>query len=411
MEYERKAIVVVCDGMGDRPCSELDDRTPLEAADTPNLDRLAEEGVNGIMDTIGTGVRPGSDTAHLSIFGYDPREYYSGRGPFEAAGAGMDLKTGDIAFRGNFATVDGEMVVRDRRAGRIGDVSQLCEAINGLEIDGVKFLAKAGTAYRAGVVLRGENLSHEIGPADPHEEGVRVLEVEPLDDSPEAEKTADLLNRFLKKAHQILKEHPLNKDREENDKLPANFLLVRGAGELKHIPSMKEHFGVEAACIAGAGLYKGVAKVCGMDLIDVEGATGRPDTDVNAKMKKARQLVEETEYEYFFVHVKGTDIFGHDDDPAGKKKFIEKIDEGVGELIGIEDTYIAFTADHSTPCEMKNHSGDPVPLLIWGPSIRTDEVTRYGERPCMKGGLHRIRGLDLMPEILNLIGKSEIYGA
>jgi 2,3-bisphosphoglycerate-independent phosphoglycerate mutase len=405
-----KILLIVCDGMGDRPCEELAGKTPLEAAYTPNLDLLASEGMCGLMDTIGVGVRPGSDTSHLSLFGYDPKEYYTGRGPFEAAGAEMQLQEGDLAFRANFGTVDENLVVTDRRAGRIDDVTGLCEAVDGLEADGVKFIIKAGTGHRAGLIMRGEGLSHCISDNDSHEEGAKILEVKPLDGTPEAKKTADALNTWVMKAHEILRDHPVNKKRIEDGKPPGNMILERGPGMLGKVPSMQERYGLKAACVAGAGLYKGVAKVVGMDLYTPEGATGKKNTDVKAKVNKAVELLN-GEYDYVFIHIKATDNFSHDGDPKGKRDFIEKIDNAVAPLLELKDTVVAVTADHSTPCSIKNHSGDPVPLLIWGPDMRTDDVGEFGERPCGKGILHRIRGLDLMNELLNQTARSRIYGA
>ncbi len=405
-----KMLLIVCDGMGDRPVKELDNKTPLEAAKTPNLDQLAAKGMTGLMDTIEVGIRPGSDTSHLSLFGYSPEDYYSGRGTFEAAGIGMEVKKGDVAFRVNFGTVDDNLIVTDRRAGRIDDVTELCEAIEGIEVDGIEFMIKAGTGYRAGLIMRGSGLSHKISDCDSHEEGEKVLTVEPLDDSPEAKKTADAMNKWLMKAYEILKDHPINKKLIEDGKLPANFPLERGPGFLGQVPSMKERFDIKAACVAGAGLYKGVAKVVGMDIYHPDGATGKKDTDISAKINKAIELLK-TDYDYVFIHIKATDVYGHDGDAKGKKEFIEKIDKACTPLLNLEDTVIAVTADHSTPCSIKNHSGDPVPLLIYGPDVRTDDVQEFGERPCGKGIIHRIKGIRLMDEFMSLTARSHIYGA
>ena len=253
----RKTVLLVCDGLGDRPVKELGNRTPLEAAETPNLDALAAEGVCGFMCALGRGKRPGSDTSHLAIMGYDPDQYYPGRGPVETAGIGLALEHGDIALRGNFGTVDEQGIIRDRRGGRIRDVGPLTKAIDGLEIEGVKLIVKPGTAHRAGVVLRGAGLSDAITDADPHEEGHPVHEVKPKNDTPEAARTARLLNAFLKKAHEVLRGLPFNADRVKQGLLPANFLLVRGAGQYHRLPSFPERYGLTAACIAGGGPVQG----------------------------------------------------------------------------------------------------------------------------------------------------------
>lgn len=402
-----KVILVVCDGLGDRPIKELNDKTPLEAANTKNLDKLATLGITGICDVLGVGKRPGSDTAHLAIFGYDPKLYYHGRGPFEAAGIGMDLQQGDVAFRCNLGTVDDSLKIIDRRAGRISSVAEFVKDLN-MEIDGVKFFVKPGTAYRAGLVLRGRGLSHKVSDSDPHEINMKVLEVKPLDESKEAKFTASVMNKFLAKAHQILKEHPLNKVRIKEGKLPANFLLTRGAGFIAEIKKFQDRYGLKACCIAGAGLYKGIARVLGMDIIEVEGATGLPNTNIKAKIDKAIEVLNN--YDFVFVHIKAADSLGEDGNYKEKKKFIEKIDKAITKLIGI-DALVVITADHSTPCSLKKHSGDPVPILMCGEGVRKDNVKEFGERSCATGGLGRIKGLDIMPEIINLLGKAKLIGA
>ncbi|KPJ48311.1 MAG: phosphoglycerate mutase, partial [candidate division Zixibacteria bacterium DG_27] len=187
-----KVILLVCDGLGDRPIPALDFKTPLEAARTPNLDYVAGKGVCGLMYSLGPGLRPGSDTSHLNILGYDYHKYYSGRGPIEVAGLGMELKEGDVALRGNLGTVDENLIIVDRRAGRILDVSEFVKALDNLKIEGVKFLVKPGTAHRAGIIMRGEGLSNKITDADPHETGEKVHTVEPRDDSQEAKRTAEV---------------------------------------------------------------------------------------------------------------------------------------------------------------------------------------------------------------------------
>jgi 2,3-bisphosphoglycerate-independent phosphoglycerate mutase len=404
-----KAMLIVMDGLGDRPIKELGWLTPLEAAHTPHLDALATRGICGVMNAIGVGLRPGSDTSHLSILGYDLDRYYTGRGTIEVAGLGMDLEAGDVALRGNLGTVDEKGVVVDRRAGRITDTGPFVKDLDGLTFEGVTLLVRPGTGHRAGVILRGPGLSSRISDNDPHEVGVKVHEVHPLDDSPEAAFTARVLNHFLEEAHRILGKNPLNRERQATGKPPANYLLGRGAGYYKKIEKFEERYGLKACAIAGGGLYKGIGAFTGMEVIPVPGATGLPNTDIAAKFRAALNALTGP-YDFAFVHVKAADTFGEDGDFQGKRAFIQKIDEAARLLLDAP-CLLVLTADHSTPCALKKHSGDPVPLMMVGEGlVRTDSVTQFGERACAQGGLGRITGLMLMPEIINLLGLSKLIG-
>lgn len=404
-----KVILLVCDGLGDRPIPELDFKTPLEAAETPNLDYVAKRGICGLMYTLGPGLRPGSDTSHLNILGYDYHKYYSGRGTIEVAGLGMKLEEGDVALRGNLGTVDENLTIIDRRAGRIRDVSEFVRELDNLEIDGVKFLVKPGTAHRVGIIMRGENLSNKIADADPHETGEKVHTVEALDDSREARRTAEVLNKYLEKCHQILLQHPENERRQKEKKLPANYLLVRGAGFYKSVPPFSERFGLKACCIAGGGLYKGIGAYLGMKILKVEGATALPDTNIDNKFDTVKDRLGE--FDFFFVHVKAADSLGEDGNYLGKKEFIERIDRSLERLLSLDNTLLVVTADHSTPCSLKKHSADPVPICFYGLDVRTDSVTEFGERACAGGGLGRLTGSEVMPEIINILGLSDLVGA
>ena len=405
----RKVIAVICDGLADRPVPQLGNLTPLEAARTPNLDRLAREGECGMMHTLGRGKVPGSDTAHLMIFGYDIATCYSGRGPIEVAGLGMQLKAGDVALRGNMGTVENGLII-DRRAGRIRAVAPLCEALDGMEVGGVRFNVKPGTAHRAGVIMRGEGLSDAIIDADPHWPDVPIRQVTPTDDSPEAGKTADLLNQFLARSHEILKDHSFNRERIARGDLPANYLLVRGAGQYREVDSFKTRYDLTACCVAGGGLYKGIGAYLGMDVLDVPGATALPDTDIEAKFRLALESLNG--HDFVFVHIKAADSLGEDGNFKGKQEFIEKIDRAVPLLFDMpEDTLLVVTADHTTPCEMKAHSADPVPIMFHGGAVRVDQVEAFNERACPRGGLGHLVGLDVMPQVQNLLGKLHLVGA
>lgn len=404
-----KVLLIICDGLSDRPVKELNGKTPLEAAKTPNLDELARKGITGLMHTIDVGIRPGSDVAHLSLFGYNPYKYYSGRGPFEAVGLNMDIKAHDIAFRGNFATVDEMLTITDRRAGRIEKTHPLTESLNKIHIKGAHFIVKEGTGHRAAVILRGNNLSGKISDNDPHLIGLRVLDVYSLDNKPQSKKTATIENDFLKKAYEILLKHPLNLERIKKGLPPANYLLLRGAGEMPELTPFSQKYGLKSACIAGAGLYKGIGKMLGMKIINVFGATGKPNTDIPAKIKAAVKAFNE--YDFVFVHIKGADVLAEDGDCQGKKEFIQRIDKALKPVMNLKNTLIVVTADHTTSSELKIHTSDPVPVLFSGEGVRVDEVTRFGERTAASGKLGFIKGEHLMRIILDLLGKAPLYGA
>lgn len=405
----KKTILIICDGLGDRPVKELERKTPLEFAKTPNLDKLAQMGISGAMNTVDIGVRPGSDTAHLALLGYDPDVYYTGRGPFECAGVGMEMLPGDISFRANMGTVDDELNVIDRRAGRIDDTEEIIKALNHTKIDGVEFILKKAVGHRVGFIMRGKGLSSKIRDCDPHKEGVKVHLPEPLDESTEAKFTCQVLEKFLKMSFDVLKKLPMNIEREKQGKLPANYFLVRGAGITPQLKSFKDKYGLNAVCLAGGGLYKGIAKLIGMDTPEVIGATGKPDSDLTTKITKLIELYDK--YDFFFVHFKGADTLGEDGDYEGKVKFIEKIDSAIEPLLKIEDALIVITADHSTPCNLKAHSADDVPVTMFASDIRDDDVEHFNEKECAKGRLGHIKGENLMPIVIDLMGLAELFGA
>ena len=287
----KKILLIVIDGFGDRPISQLENKTPLEAAKTPNLDFLAKNGICGLIEPFlfpGQDY-PASDTCHLALFGYEPKIYYLGRGPYEAAGVGIKLREGDVALRVNFAAVDENLKVIDRRAGRIEKTQPLIKALSQIKIKGIKFILKKSYGHRAVLVLRGKNISPAIPDNDPQKVGERVR------------KTAKILNGFLDKAHQILENHPLNKKRIKNGLLPANYLLVRGAGQFRETPSFNKRYGFSSCCIAGGGLYKGIAKILGMDLIKVEGATGFANTNLKGKILSAKDALKKNMISSFYI--------------------------------------------------------------------------------------------------------------
>lgn len=408
-----KGIIFVIDGMGDRPVKELGNKTPLESARTPYMDKMVKEGITGIMDTIRPGVRPGSDTAHLTLLGYDPYEVYTGRGPFEAAGVNVDVKPGDIAFRCNFATADEDFTIIDRRAERISSgTDKLAETINQMKIDdNVEVIFKESDAHRGVLVLRGEGLSDKITDADPKHEGNKPKIVKALDDSEEAKYTADIVNQFVNKSYEMLKEHPVNLQRIEEGKHPANIILPRGVGAVPEVQSFEDKYGLKGVCVAETGLIKGIAKIAGMDIVNIPGATGGINTDIDSVHKHIIDTVKSDKYDFILINVDGADEAGHDGDIYGKRDFIEKVDDIMKDLSKMDDIVLFVTADHSTPVGVMDHTGDPVPVFLKSPGLRVDDITEYGERFAAKGGLCRIRGSDVMYIIRDLMNEMSKFGA
>jgi 2,3-bisphosphoglycerate-independent phosphoglycerate mutase len=411
-----KALLVIGDGMADRPLKELNWKTPLEAANRPSMNHVASVGVCGLLDPIAPGIPPGSDTATLALLGYDALKVYSGRGVFEALGWGIEVRESDVCFRCNFATVDEKMTVLDRRAGRIAteEAAELAESLKRVKLSKpeVEFVFASTVEHRAVLVLRGPKLSKEVSDSDPAVNGRKTLEVKPLNNSVEAKFTAEVLNELAQKFHEVLKSHPVNREREARGQPPANFVLFRGAGTLPKIKPLNELYGVEASCVSATPLVRGVCKAAGMRLLNVEGATGTVRTDYMAKAKAAVQALENSDL--VLLHVKAPDAAGHDGNIKQKVEVIERIDKMLAYIlnnIDLSETYVALTADHTTSCMTGNHEGDPVPLAIMGPYVRSDDVNEFDERACAKGGLGRLRGKHLMSILMNFLGKVKKFGA
>jgi 2,3-bisphosphoglycerate-independent phosphoglycerate mutase len=411
------AVLVIADGMADRPIRELGWKTPLEAACRPALNRLAECGVSGIMDPIAPGIPPGTDTATLALLGYDSLRVYTGRGALEAVGSGVEVLPGDVAFRCNFATVDKNLVVLDRRAGRIAneDAAKLAESLQRVKLKSslnAEFFFKSTVQHRAALVIRGHSLSTAVSDSDPEAAGKPVLEVKPLSELSEARRTARIVNELTREFHKVLEKHSVNKRRAER-KLPvANMILCRGAGTIPRISPLSEVFGIKAACVAAVPLIRGVCKVAGMKILNVKGATGTVQTDYMAKARAAVEALKTNDF--VLVHVKATDVASHDGNFKLKIEVLQKIDEMLGfmfDKLDLDSTLMAVTADHSTSCVTGNHVGDPVPVVISGPCVRRDDVVEFGERSCARGDLNRIRGVDLMHILMDLLGKTGKFGA
>ncbi len=413
---DKRAVLLIVDGMADRPLIDHDYKTPLEYANTPNMDRLAKAGLLGQLDPIAPGVRPGSDVANLALLGYDPAKYYTGRGALEAMGAGFNLSPTDVAFRCNFATVDDDFRVEDRRAGRIRKgTSKLAKAVNEIKIGsvpGIKASFKVTVDHRGVLVLRGEKISRMVSDVDPQEEGLKIGIARALDGSEEAKRTAAAVNEFVKRSHEVLREHPLNKERADDKENVANIILTRGAGTIPNLPSFKSMFDLRAACISGTAMIQGLAAAAGMELIDVKGATGSINTDYEAK---AKAVIEGSKDKNFvLVHVKAPDIAGHDGDFKAKVRALEETDTLVGHIMDEVDiglNYFALTSDHATPVAYGTHTGDPVPVIIGGPDVPASRALKLSEATAARGNLGRIRGLDLMPILTDLVGRSRLYGS
>ena len=415
---DKKAILLISDGLGDRPNQELGGKTPLEYAHTPTLDRLAAAGMTGLVHPYQVGTRCGTDWGHICLFGYDPSKYYTGRGSIEAYSAGMELEPGDVAFRGNLGTVDDNLVVVDRRAGRIKekeDIDELLEAVNGIEVEGYKLLLRSLTEHRLAVVIRGPGLGGSIEDVDPGTacEGQPVVNPYESAVGEDNKKTAEMIYKLLLKVHEIWKDHPVNKRRVEAGKLPGNFILCRGSGKAMVLPPFTSMYkGAKVAVIAGDDTITGIGRMCGFDGYREDTFTGGFDTDYAGKAKLALKLSED--YDLVIVHVKGTDLCGHDNLPFKKAEIIEKIDTmfayWTSETVG-KDYYYGMIADHSTPCVRRDHSADPVPVFLTGSDVRVDDVKVYGERACKDGILNQYTGATFMATIMDYLWYSKKYGA
>jgi len=413
-----KILLIVIDGLGDAPIPELKNRTPLEAAKTPNLDWLAENGVCGLMKPwVEKGELPTSEDCHLALFGYQPKISNPGRGVLEVLGIGEKILKRDICFRGNFATVDKNLKIIDRRAGRIEKTEPLISALNKIKIERAEILVRKAFGHRIGVILRGKprsrtsslrgrNFSEKVISNDPKKAGVKVLKISNGVNDKKAEKTAQILNEFLEKAKILLENHPLNKEREREGKLPANYILIRGAGRLKKIKSFREKYKLKSTFIAGGTLYKGIARYLGMEEIKVKGDTGLPNTNLRGKFLAVKRALKKTDF--IFLHIKAADSLAEDGNFLAKKEFIERIDKNLKPILKLKNALIVVTADHSTCSNLKRHCLEPIPILITGNG--KDSVKEFSEKACQKGKLGLINQLNLMPKVLSIrtkVGKKK----
>ncbi|BDG29537.1 2,3-bisphosphoglycerate-independent phosphoglycerate mutase [Thermus thermophilus] len=390
-----KILLIVLDGVGGLPL-EPGGPTELEAAKTPNLDRLAEESALGLLTPVYPGLAPGSGPGHLALFGYDPFRYVVGRGALSALGLGADFREGDVALRGNFATLDPEGKVVDRRAGRPPTeenqrvIAKLKEAIPRIEDVEVHFYTES--EHRFLVILRGEGLEDKVTDTDPQKTGLPPLKAKALDEA--SEKTARLVNLLSERIREVLKDEPR-----------MNGALFRGASKKPSFPRMQEVYKLTPAAIASYPMYKGLASLVGMEVLPVEG-------EGDALEGKLKALKENWgQYDFFYFHVKKTDAMGEDGNFRGKVEKVELFDALLPEILALGPDVLAITGDHSTPALLKAHSWHPVPLLLKAPYLRADEARRFTEREAQRGSLGHLRGVELMPLLLAHAGKLLKYGA
>ena len=388
-----KILVLVMDGLGGLP-REQGGQTELEAAHTPNMDRLAREGSLGLSIPVARGVAPGSGPAHLALFGYDPLVYEIGRGVLEATGIGLHVNPGDVAIRGNFCTVDDNGIITDRRAGRISteEGAKRVEVLKDIVLPGVSIDIEIAKEYRFAMVLRGEGLSGAIADTDPQQTGVAPLPARATD--PAAEKTAALVNQWLAEARKRLKGHE-----------PANMATLRGFAEEPGLPKYSDVYKLKSACVAVYPMYKGVARLVGMDIIETTAHDSTQD-----EFDKVAQIWND--YDFIFCHIKYTDSRGEDGDFDAKVKVIEGVDAALPTLLGLNPDVLIITGDHSTPAAYKAHSWHPVPTLLWAPETHMpDRGQSYGERECMTGALGQFPATDLMPLALGHAKRLQKFGA
>ena len=389
-EADTKVVLLVMDGLGGLPGP--DGKTELEAARTPNFDRLAEKSLCGLHEPVGGGITPGSGPAHLALFGYNPLEYTVGRGVLSAAGIDFDLEKSDVACRGNFCTVDGEGLVTDRRAGRISTEKnqELVEKLQSITLSSGEVFVQTIKEHRFLVVFRGSGLGDTVNDTDPKVVGHRPHPAEGGEAA--SKKTAGLANEFVEKAKEIL-------SGEEQ----ANMALLRGFAKAPDWPSFQEVYGTRSASIAAYPMYRGLAKILGMTALDA----AEDPAEKFATFAKRR-----ADYDFFFIHVKKPDKAGEDGDFATKVKSIEAVDEAIPKLIEAEPDVLVITGDHSTPWALSNHSWHPVPTLLHSAYCRPDEVTTFGERACLQGGLGpRFPAMNLMPLAMANALRIEKFGA
>ena len=377
---QTKIAMIIMDGLGGLPL-EPGGKTELETARTPNLDALAAQSALGLTIPVAPGITVESGPGHLGIFGYDPLQYRIGRGVLEAVGIDFELGPDDVAARGNFCSVDTAGLVVDRRAGRIPtDVSKGLAKLLTTQIDDVEFFVETVKEHRLAIVMRGPGLGGALTGSDPQKTGVSPLPVCAL--KPDSEKTARRVNQFIERARKLLV-----------DQRPANMILVRGFDKYPDLPAFPELFGLRAAAIAVNPTYRGIAKLVGMQVLKVDGGTLADEFTTLER--------NWNDFDFFYLHVKNTDIAGEDGDFARKVRVIEEVDALMPRLLAVEPDVVIVSGDHSTPAVLKSHSWHPVPTLLYSKYVRADGIAEFGERACVRGGLGVLPAKDVMPIALS----------
>jgi 2,3-bisphosphoglycerate-independent phosphoglycerate mutase len=388
---DKKIVLLVMDGLGGLPNDT--GKTELESASTPNLDALAKKSILGLSTAISPGITPGSGPGHLGLFGYDPLTYKIGRGVLEALGIGLHLTPTSLAIRGNFCTIDPSTgMITDRRAGRIptSECERLVEKLSIIKKMGnVDVIIRSVKDHRFALVFEGSGLEEGLTETDPQKVGLKPLSVTAL--VPAAEKSAGLLNQWLAKAFEILKNEPR-----------ANGCTLRGIAKDPGLPVFKDIYGLNACAIATYPMYKGLAKLVGMKIVD-----GCDTIEDEVEALKNNWVG----HDFFFFHVKKTDSSGEDGDFDAKKKVIENTDRLLPEILNLNPDVLIVTGDHSTPAVMKSHSWHELPILLYANNILTDACTSFGERACQAGGLGHIRHIDIIPLAMAHAEKLTKYGA
>jgi len=388
---QTKIVMIIMDGLGGLPL-EAGGKTELETAHTPNLDALAAQSALGLTIPVGPGITPGSGPGHLGIFGYDPFQYEIGRGVLEALGVDFDLGPNDVAARGNFCSVDEAGLVTDRRAGRIPTDTnkELAKLLRTIRMDGVEFFIETIKEHRFAFVMRGPGLGEAVTETDPQKTGVPTLPVRAL--QTDSNKTARIANQFIEQARKLLA-----------DKQPANMIMLRGFAKYPALPTYQELFGLRAAAIAVNGMYRGVAKLAGMQVVKVDG-------DSLSDEFTALEL-NWNNFDFFYLHVKKTDTAGEDGDFFGKVHAIEEVDALMPRLLALKPDVIIVSGDHSSPALLRSHSWHPVPTLLYSRYVRADHIAEFGEGACARGSLGILPAKDVMPIALANALRITKYGA